>query len=395
MSSIFDEFTLSPNTSSGNLIPDGPEIIDKTGDAPIGEQEVEVIEPNNKSVKPKSVKDESSEKSGEEIASKKGSEKSSSQENSNESSEESDEDESGSQEEGRQEGSEESNEVDLLPFAEELYEQLGFEGKFDSKEFIEEFGGKGVESIIKFAKTVIDENSKVIHPNEEAEKYYNYVANGGDPKKLSYLLDVEASYENIKVEDLADDETLTKGVLRSYLKEQNPKKDEKWIDSKIQKYIDSGIAVEEAAEALEDLKSISKEKTQEAVKAQESVVKEERKRQEKHWEDIQILINSSERIAGVKLDKAGKEKFFSSLKNGAYNKYISDTKNAVELAMVAHLGGFEKAMEKVGTTKATNKLEASLSRHVSKGVKVKSQTMPQSPESGGKVHFTPGAWSLT
>lgn len=392
MSILSDEFTLSPNpgTSGTTVIPDGPEIIDKTSDAPVGgEQEPEVIEPINKSVKTKIVKEDESIKeiSGEDT-SKKGSEKSSSQESS--------ESKSGSEEEGSDEGSQENSEeeVDLTPFAEELYYEIGLEGKFDAKEFAEEFGGKGAKAIVDFAKRIIEENSKVIHPSEEAEKYYNYVANGGDPKKLSYLLDVEATYDNIKADDLADNEALTKAVLRSHLKELNPKKDDTWIDSKIQKYIDSGIAEEEATEALEDLRASSKEKTQEAVKAQETVVKEEKKRQEKYWEDIEIFVKNSEKIAGVKIDKAGKDKFLGSLRNGQYNKYIQDPKNAIELAFVAHLGGLEKAIEKIGTTKATSVLEANLSRHVSKGTKIKSQTIPQSSEAGGKTHFTPSSWTL-
>jgi hypothetical protein len=269
---------------------------------------------------------------------------------------------------------------DFSLLAKEVYDELGFDTEFSSKEFKKEFG-TGVKAITKFISTVIAENARPQFDNEEAKKFYEYITEGGDPKDLKYLIDTSIKYEEIKEDDLEENEDLQKSILKSYLKELNPKKDTKWIDSKIQKYIDGGLAVDEAKEALEEMKTISKEKIDAELKAKKDAKKAEDIKQAKYWEDIETKINQSEEIAGNKLTREAKNKFFKYLSSGQYQSDLKkNSKAELELAFVMFQGGLDKIVKKTGETKAVGKLEAKLGRFTSNGAKIKGKVSPKTRE---------------
>ncbi|MBQ7819899.1 MAG: hypothetical protein IJ341_09420 [Bacteroidales bacterium] len=140
-------------------------------------------------------------------------------------------------------------------FFDAMAEELGWE--FDEEET--ESKPKNVSDLIKYFKTVIEENSKPDFASEEIEALDAYVKQGGDLKK--YLqVDAELDLEDIDL----DDESNQKAVVKMLLKEKGFSA--KQIEKKISKYEDAGLLEDEAEDAIEDLKEIREQRKEQLLK---------------------------------------------------------------------------------------------------------------------------------
>ena len=251
-----------------------------------------------------------------------------------------------------------------LPIAEEVFKELGFDFEFNAKDFAEEFG-TGATGIKNFIKEIINQNSKPTFENETAEKYYKFLAEGGNPEDLSKVLVSKTSFSTIKAESLSDDEDLQKKVYGEYLRITNPSRDKDWINKKIQRAETTGILEDEATDALDSV--VEHYKSQETALLEKNTKAEAAKKAEidNFWKTETEEIGKAEKIADVKVNKAVKDKFVEYYKSGKFSQDIQDPKLLRELAFITFLGN--EAYTKAVTSKNATDLDKKLSRFTSSG----------------------------
>lgn len=238
-------------------------------------------------------------------------------------------------------------------FFDAMAEELGWE--FDEEET--ESKPKNVSDLIKYFKTVIEENSKPDFASEEIEALDAYVKQGGDLKK--YLqVDAELDLEDIDL----DDESNQKAVVKMLLKEKGFSA--KQIEKKISKYEDAGLLEDEAEDAIEDLKEIREQRKEQLLKEQEKAHKQYQEQQRAFYTNVVDEIKGLKNIRGIaipekdkrvlidyilKPDADGRTKYQKDYAKGGVKNLIESayfTMNADKLLEAAKREGNNKAVER-------------------------------------------------
>lgn len=211
---------------------------------------------------------------------------------------------------------------------EKLFEKYGWsindnDDRFDS-----------IDKIVNFINDTVESNSKPVYASKEIENLNNYVQNGGNIE--SYL---NSRYEgNVDIDklDLYDSSNQTL-VLREFFKEQGISSDK--IESRIQRYDDTGILEDEAREAYEILKKTRKEKSEQLLTNQQKQREEALKQQQDFYNNVASTIDKMQNVMGIPMTSAEKKQLtdyiFKPLSDGktAYQKeYESSVDNLVESA---------------------------------------------------------------
>lgn len=238
-------------------------------------------------------------------------------------------------------------------FFDAMAEELGWE--FDEEET--ESKPKNVSDLIKYFKTVIEENSKPDFASEEIEALDAYVKQGGDLKK--YLqVDAELDLEDIDL----DDESNQKAVVKMLLKEKGFSA--KQIEKKISKYEDAGLLEDEAEDAIEDLKEIREQRKEQLLKEQKKQYEAYREQQRTFYNNVVDEIKGLKNIRGIaipekdkrvlidyilKPDADGRTKYQKDYAKGGVKNLIESayfTMNADKLLEAAKREGNNKAVER-------------------------------------------------
>lgn len=206
------------------------------------------------------------------------------------------------------EGSGESNESPIKVFAQMLGESGLIEFKEDDFEDNDEYLiNKYKEGVDKKAAELIEQ----IVPDELKTLFSNYQK--GVP--LDELIKSESNkirLENIKVEDLEDDDTAQEKLVRQALEIQGFDKEE--IDDKIEDYKDGSLLFKESKSAIKIIKKQEDRKIQELEK--QAKAEEERIRAE-HAERVRglktTIYEAEEIIPGIKMSKEEKEQFYKGI----------------------------------------------------------------------------------
>lgn len=238
-------------------------------------------------------------------------------------------------------------------FFDAMAEELGWE--FDEEET--ESKPKNVSDLIKYFKTVIEENSKPDFASEEIEALDTYVKQGGDLKK--YLqVDAELDLEDIDL----DDESNQKAVVKMLLKEKGFSA--KQIEKKISKYEDAGLLEDEAEDAIEDLKEIREQRKEQLLKEQKKQYEAYQEQQRTFYNNVVDEIKGLKNIRGIaipekdkrvlidyilKPDADGRTKYQKDYAKGGVKNLIESayfTMNADKLLEAAKREGNNKAVER-------------------------------------------------
>lgn len=238
-------------------------------------------------------------------------------------------------------------------FFDAMAEELGWE--FDEEET--ESKPKNVSDLIKYFKTVIEENSKPDFASEEIEALDAYVKQGGDLKK--YLqVDAELDLEDIDL----DDESNQKAVVKMLLKEKGFSA--KQIEKKISKYEDAGLLEDEAEDAIEDLKEIREQRKEQLLKEQKKQYEAYQEQQRTFYNNVVDEIKGLKNIRGIaipekdkrvlidyilKPDADGRTKYQKDYAKGGVKNLIESayfTMNADKLLEAAKREGNNKAVER-------------------------------------------------
>lgn len=211
-------------------------------------------------------------------------------------------------EENSTEESENSSESAIKVFAQMLGESGIIDFKEDEFEDEDEYlVNKYVEGVNKKAQELIEE----IVPEDLKELFNNYQK--GVP--LDELIKSESTkirLDNIKIEDLEEDDSTQEKLIRQSLEYQGFDKEE--IDEKIEDYKDGNLMFKESKSAIKIIKKQEDRKIQELQKQQEQ---EDNSRKAEAVQMVKQLrsniFEKEEIIPGIKMSKEDKEQFYKGI----------------------------------------------------------------------------------
>lgn len=339
-------------------------------DDDIDDEELEKLKQEsakNRPATPGKKKEEEQEKEQEKEEEKKDKEKEESKETEDEEIEDEVEKETTEPEESSEEEVDENESKQVTALFDAIAEELDWE--FDDDEKDEK--PKDVESLVKYFRDVIKEQSVPEYANEDVAKLDEYVRNGGRLEDY-FSVASEIDYDNIDMEE----EDNQKLVMRELLARKGYS--DKQINRKVERFQDAGVLEDEARDAVEELQEIT-EKEKEQLLEQQKIRKEQQvERQQKFFDDVVGEIKDLDNIRGIKIPSKDKKALLSyifkadSQGRTQYQKdYSKSVKNLIESAYFTMRGDtLLAAAEKKGTSSAIKNLKNSLrSTGVGKGTK--------------------------
>lgn len=248
---------------------------------------------------------------------------------------------------------------------------------------------------------------------KELREYMELKDAGVDTETAKNLVGTMAAFEKVKVEDLEDEE---KVELRRSIITQNYKNSTKFSDAKIRKIVENSISlgedIDEAKEALENIKEFNAE----AVKAEKKRVEEDRKAAEtsekRTIDTLKESINKIDEVfPGHKINKQTKKKIEDALLKPAGKDQTGRPLNAVwtkrsespmdfdiKLAYLLASGFFDGKMDKITKTektKAVSEIEKAIKRgHTTVGGKPKSSLSDEEQDLRDSIAATANAFGI-
>ena len=264
----------------------------------------------------------------------------------------------------------------FVAWAKMLYENEGYEEPFNEEEFRKKYGageGKKVDSktLLSFNNDLIASKSKPQFASEEAERFNNYIAQGGNPKYIAKAIDELNEYNDVTSEELETNPYITENVVWNYYLEKYPGKTEEFIQNKINTLKEKELLIDEAKEAIEFLREHSAKKIEEHISSEKAKKQAEEQRVAAYWNDQQARITNASTLAGVQLDERTKQNFLKwHFSNGLINT-MKNPEQALELAFIAWMGG-AKGLEKTVNSKVTSDFKEKINKYKDSKTQVKS-----------------------
>ena len=227
-----------------------------------------------------------------------------------------------------------------------------------------------VENLTDYMRDVVRQNSKPIYADERIEKLDEYVKNGGRFEDFYSKQQEQISYDNIDMEDEANQKAIVSELLKysGYTDEQ--------IKNKISRYEDADMLEEESEDALERLKQIRQKQIEYSEQQQAEYIKQQEEQSRKFYTDCTSEINSLTNIRGVQIPKEDRAKLIDYIFNvdqdgiskfqKDYNNQDKFITNLITTAYMTMKGdSFISTAKKDGESSATEKLRKIL-RHSSR-----------------------------
>lgn len=260
-----------------------------------------------------------------------------------------------------------------------VYKEEGLISDFDEAELtkiVEEEGEvAGLKYLNDLQRDVISQEMQKNYSEDknELEEYFKLKDLGVDDELAKKLIYNKGTFDNVTEEELEENEDLRRKILH-----QNYKNNTSFSESKIKKEIDktimAGDDIEEAMEALSEVKNY----TAKQIEAEKLRIKEEEKAAKENIinerKSFKELVNNTDEIfEGQKLTKALKDKITAmvlepsvKLENGqqlnaVWAERMKDPKK-FEMLLAYHIAtgtfyGKTDTLDKKAKTKAANKLE--------------------------------------
>lgn len=186
-----------------------------------------------------------------------------------------------------------------------LYEKEGLE--FNTEEFdgtIESYFSLQEELSDRKAQAKLDAHLEN-NLNPLNKKFVELVDNGVSIEDAADLMKSLKTISEVKKEDISSDLELAEKIQREYLRNKNftPEK----IDKEIKKSKEAGVLMEEAEENYDELVDTVTRYEAELKEESKKQIELSQKRAEKQAQELQEFIDSTEEIGGIKLSKKLKE----------------------------------------------------------------------------------------
>lgn len=216
-----------------------------------------------------------------------------------------------------------------------------------------------VDDLTTSLGNIVKENSKPQYADERIAKLDDYVKNGG---KFEDFYGVQRDSLNLDDIDL-DDESNQKKVVRELLRLDGYSEDR--INKRIERFEDADMLYDEAEDAVDRLKEIKKQQTEQLQKEQEAYRQQQEQDAQKFFTDVRTQIDSLSTIRGVAVPKEDRKALFDYIfrqdANGVtqYQKDFSKnlSKNLIESAYFTMKGdSLINEAQRDGQTSAAQKL---------------------------------------
>lgn len=216
-----------------------------------------------------------------------------------------------------------------------------------------------VDDLTSSLTNIVRENSKPQYADERVAQLDNYVKNGGKFEDFYNAQQSSMSLDDIDLED----ESNQKRVVRELLK-LNGYTDER-INKRIERFEDADMLYEEAEDAVDRLKEIKKQQTEELEKQQMYIRQQQEQQAQQFFSDVKTQIDGLNSIRGVNVPKEDRRALFDYIfrqdANGMtqyqkdFNKNLS--KNLIESAYFTMKGdSLINEAQRDGQTSAAQKL---------------------------------------
>lgn len=220
---------------------------------------------------------------------------------------------------------------------------------------------------------------------EDAQKFLEFVDNGGKPADFHKYYYSEASFEDF---DITDDDN-KKYVIREALKLEEYTDEE--IQEELDLYEDSGKLDKKAETYLKKLQKIEKQNKDLLLETQKAYAKEQEALRNKEWEEFRKGLFDKDEIGGFKMTPKMKEDTWNYMtkvvdKKTGETQYQKDSKENTDARYIfAYLLKNKwdiKALEKQVETKQVSKLKEKLSNFSDTRGKLKSPIKHEKEEDG-------------
>lgn len=249
----------------------------------------------------------------------------------------------------------------VMAFFDAFADSLGWDVEEENKP-------DSIEGLVDYIKDLVEENSKPEYANEQIKQLDAYVKNGGNFTDFYNNMSHVASYDNLDIEDEANQKTVVRDYLRAsgYTDEQ--------ISKKIERYEDADMLYDEATDAHERLKEIKQRELEEQQRQQDEYRLAQEKQTRAFYETVTGTVNSLTNIRGIQIPQQDRKALLDYIfKTNADGKtqyeldYAQDpSKNLIESAYFTMKGNtLLSEATKNGESSATKKLKSML-RHSSK-----------------------------
>ena len=249
----------------------------------------------------------------------------------------------------------------VMAFFDAFADSLGWDVEEENKP-------DSIEGLVDYIKDLVEENSKPEYANEQIKQLDAYVKNGGNFTDFYNNMSHVASYDNLDIEDEANQKTVVRDYLRAsgYTDEQ--------ISKKIERYEDADMLYDEATDANERLKEIKQRELEEQQRQQYEYRLAQEKQTRAFYETVTGTVNSLTNIRGIQIPQQDRKALLDYIfKTNADGKtqyeldYAQDpSKNLIESAYFTMKGNtLLSEATKNGESSATKKLKSML-RHSSK-----------------------------
>lgn len=261
-----------------------------------------------------------------------------------------------------------SSNVQFTLIFKSLAEQ-GILSVFDEENFKKEYEEDPATALLNATEAHLKEveNTRLAELDEDFKEYSALKDLGINTEEAKELVGNKIAFESLKIEDIEKEDN---SELRKKILVQNFKNSSNFSDAKIEKLVsgivDKGEDIEEAKEALEDIKKFNITKIEETKKLKELEAKE---REDKNKEAVkkytEFVEKLEEPMKGVKIDKGSKEKLKDFvLKGQAYELRKQDPVKFDTLISYFILNGgldqtFDKQL-KTGKTESFKQLQNTL-----------------------------------
>lgn len=224
---------------------------------------------------------------------------------------------------------------------------------------------ESVDDIVDYIKAVVDQNSVPEYADDRIAQLDQYVKNGGRFEDFYGNMSQEIEYDSLDMED----ESNQKAVVRDYLK-MSGYSDES-ISRKIERYEDADMLEDEAADAIERLKTVKQQQLEEMQRQQQLYQQEQERQSKEFMTKLNSSISNLKDIRGIavpKEDRVALLNYITKVDADGYTQYQKDfnsnmINNLIESAYFTMKGDtLLGEARRGGQTSAANKLRTML-RH--------------------------------
>lgn len=249
-----------------------------------------------------------------------------------------------------------------------LFDALGESMGWNMADIKDEEKPVTVDELTYYLQEVVRQNSIPQYADDNIRQLDEYVRNGGKFEDFYQKQQQVLSIDNLDM----DDEANQKAVVRELL--QRSGYSEEQINSKINRYLDADMLVEESEDALERLKVIHEKEVEQYQKQQEEAARVAQENSQRFFDDVTNSIQNLTNIRGIAIPKEDRrallDYIFKVDQNGEtqYQKEFNANlaKNLIESAyFTMKADQFVTSAKKTGETSAAEKLRKML-RHTTK-----------------------------